>query len=108
VTNDAVSDLAEPRQMNEQALLEQRGQRVVQIARLREAPELLDEAGCTRRGTEKFGSTPKRDRTSAENSSVALCSKVHAIRLQTMAACYPAAGTGYVRSPTFAPVGGAP
>jgi hypothetical protein len=39
--------------MNEQALLEQRGQRVVQIARLREAPELLDEARRTRAGTEK-------------------------------------------------------
>src|SRR6185436_19166991 len=53
MTNDAVADLAEPRQMNEQALFEQRGERVVQITRLREAPELLDEAGCTRRGTEE-------------------------------------------------------
>src|SRR6476660_4037618 len=42
VTNDAVADLAEARQIDEQALLEERGDRVGAISRLGEVPKLLD------------------------------------------------------------------
>src|SRR6188474_2646906 len=42
VTNDAIADLAEARQKNEQALLEDRGHRIVEISRFGEVPKLFD------------------------------------------------------------------
>jgi hypothetical protein len=53
VPDDAVADLAESRQMDEQALLEQRRERTVQVGRLRELPELLDQSRRGVGGTEE-------------------------------------------------------
>src|SRR5580704_14256114 len=43
VTNNTVADLAEARQKNKQPLLEQRGDRVVEISRRGKIPKLLDD-----------------------------------------------------------------
>jgi hypothetical protein len=42
MTNDAIANLAEARQKNEQALLEERGYRIVEISRCGEVPKLFD------------------------------------------------------------------
>src|SRR5689334_25200269 len=42
VTNDAVTNLAEPRQEDKEALLEERGNRVFEIGSLGEVPQLLN------------------------------------------------------------------
>jgi hypothetical protein len=55
VPHDAVADLTESREMDEEPLLEQRRQRAVQVGRLRKFPELLDQSGRRIRGTEKVG-----------------------------------------------------
>ena len=51
--DDAVADLAESREMNEEALFEEGGQGVVQITRLGKPPQFLDEPGRAGRGTEE-------------------------------------------------------
>ena len=53
--DDAVADLAESREVDEQPLLEQRRQRAVQVRRLRELPQLLDQPRRRFRGTEEIG-----------------------------------------------------
>jgi hypothetical protein len=48
MSHDAIALLAEPREVNEQALFEDRGKWAVEIVRLGEAPHLLDDAGRRR------------------------------------------------------------
>src|SRR5580700_10376991 len=54
MTNDAVADITESRQVNEQALFEQRGERTVQVGRFRESPKFLYEPRRVRGRTEKI------------------------------------------------------
>ena len=53
--DDAVADLAESREMDEEPLLEQRRQRAVQVGRLRKLPEFLDQPRRRIGGTEEIG-----------------------------------------------------
>ena len=55
VPDDAVADLAESREMDEEPLLEQRRQRAVQVGRLRKLPELLDQPRRRIGGTKEIG-----------------------------------------------------
>ena len=55
VPDDAVADLAESREMDEEPLLEQRRQRAVQVGRLRKLPEFLDQPRRRISGTEEIG-----------------------------------------------------
>jgi hypothetical protein len=55
VTDDAVADLAEPREMDEEALLEQRRKRAIQVSRLRKLPEFLEQPRRRFGGTEEIG-----------------------------------------------------
>ena len=55
VPDDAVADLAESREMDEETLLEKRGQRAVQIRGLRKLPEFLGQPRCRISGTEEIG-----------------------------------------------------
>ena len=55
VADDAVADLAESREMDEEPLLEQRRQRAVQVRRLGKLPELLDQPRRRVSGTEEIG-----------------------------------------------------
>ena len=55
VPDDAVADLAESRQMNEESLLEQRRQRAVEVGRLRKLPEFLDQPRRRISGTKEIG-----------------------------------------------------
>ncbi len=55
VPDDAVADLAEPREMNEEPFLEQRRQRAVEVRGPGKLPELLDQARGRFSGTEEIG-----------------------------------------------------
>ena len=55
VPDDAVADLAESREMDEEPLLEQRRQWAVQVRRLRKLPEFLDQPRRRVSGTEEIG-----------------------------------------------------
>ena len=55
VPDDAVADPTESGEVNEQALLEQRGQRAVEIGGPGKFPEFLDQAGCRVSGAEEIG-----------------------------------------------------
>ena len=65
VAHDAVPDLAEAGQVDEQPFLEQERQRIVDIGRFSEAPQLLNQPRHLRCGLEEFGRRPKRLVTSA-------------------------------------------
>lgn len=54
VADDAVADLAESRQMDEQPFLEERRQRAVEVRRLRKLPEFLEQARYGICGAEKI------------------------------------------------------
>ena len=53
--DDAVADLAESREVDEQPLLEQRRQRAVQVGRLCKLPQFLDQPRRRISGTEEIG-----------------------------------------------------
>jgi hypothetical protein len=53
VADDTVTNLTETGEMDEQALLEQRGQGAVEVGRSREIPETIDQPGRGCRGVEK-------------------------------------------------------
>ena len=53
VADDAVTDLAKSGQMDEETLLEQRGQRAVKVGRLCKIPETIDQSGRGCRGAEE-------------------------------------------------------
>ena len=55
VPDNAVTDLAESREMDEQPLLEQGRQRAVQVGRLRKLPQFLDKPWRGISGTEEIG-----------------------------------------------------
>ena len=55
MADDAVADLAESREVDEEPLFEQRGQRAVQVSRLRKLPEFLDQSRRGISGTEEIG-----------------------------------------------------
>ena len=55
VPDNAVADLAESREMDEEPLLEQRRQRAVQVGRLRKLPEFLGQPRRRISGTEEIG-----------------------------------------------------
>ena len=55
VPDDAVANVAESREVNEQAFIEQGGQRAVEICGPGKFPELLDQAGRRVSGTEEIG-----------------------------------------------------
>src|SRR5215218_7899078 len=67
VANDAVAHRAEAGEKDEQPLLEQRRHGIVEIGRLREIPELLDNLRRIPRGHEEIGTSPKRRITSWRN-----------------------------------------
>ena len=55
MTNNTIADLAETRQKDKQSLLEERGDRVVEISRLGEVPKLLDNLRRIRRRHKEIG-----------------------------------------------------
>ena len=59
VTNDTVADLAEARQKDEQALLEERGHRIIEISRFGEVPKLFDNLRRIGGSHEKVGNQPE-------------------------------------------------
>jgi hypothetical protein len=87
VTRYAVADITESRQVDEQALFEQRGERTVQVGRFREPPKLLDEPDALAAVQKKFGNTPKRERTSAGKSLATARASLFMPKLQCLVAC---------------------
>src|SRR6185436_1719397 len=59
VPDDAVADLAEAREMDEEALLEERGQWAVEIGGPGKLPEFLDQPWCRICGAEEVGEDPE-------------------------------------------------
>src|SRR5688572_24905819 len=62
VANDAIADRAEAREKNEQPLFEERGNGIVEIRRLGEIPELLDDLRRIPRRHEEIGNQSKAPR----------------------------------------------
>ena len=60
MSQNAVADLAEPRKVNEQPLLEERWQRIVQIGKTGKPPEIVGDLRM-------FGSQPKEIRENPES-----------------------------------------
>ena len=74
VPDDAVADLAESREMDEQPLLEQRRQRAVQVRRLANFQSSSASPGAASAEQKKLGRTPKRSVTSRLKRSMCVCS----------------------------------
>jgi hypothetical protein len=71
VPDDAVADLAESREMDEEPLLEHRRQRAVQVGRLRKLPQLLDETWRCISGTKEIREDAKTIRDLATEAKSA-------------------------------------
>ena len=69
MSRDAIAYLAEPREIDKQSFREEGRNRGVQIGRLRELPQFVDDEGCIRSGAKEFGTRPKRAATSHSNAS---------------------------------------
>ena len=62
--HDAVANLAKPGEIDEQPFLEERGERVVEVARFGEIPQFSTSSGASGADEKKLGTSPNRLATS--------------------------------------------
>jgi|SRR6185369_5839737 len=59
MTGNAVADRAKARQVDEKALLENGGKRIVEVGSFRESPQFLSDLGCLRSEAEEIWKDPE-------------------------------------------------